>query len=188
MLAADRPARRRAARRAAEDERARCTAAERAAADRSWAFGHVIVDEAQELSPMAWRLLMRRCPSRSMTVVGDVAQTGDLAGTAVLGAASSSPYVAQPLAAGRADRQLPHAGRDHGGGRRACSPRSTRRCSRPARSATTGVAPWAPRRRPAALAGTSWSPTVRAGGGRRSATAGSACSCRPAASTSWAAR
>ena len=39
------------------------TAAERAAADRTWAFGHVIVDEAQELSPMAWRMLMRRCPA-----------------------------------------------------------------------------------------------------------------------------
>ncbi|MBU5889667.1 hypothetical protein JVV71_20375, partial [Vibrio cholerae O1] len=35
------------------------SAAERAAADRTWAFGHIIVDEAQELSPMAWRLLMR---------------------------------------------------------------------------------------------------------------------------------
>jgi DNA helicase IV len=57
------------------------TTAERAAADRSWTYGHVVVDEAQELSPMAWRLLMRRCPSRSMTLVGDVAQTGDLAGT-----------------------------------------------------------------------------------------------------------
>ncbi|AHH94176.1 HelD family protein [Kutzneria albida] len=57
------------------------TAAERAADDRTWTFGHVIVDEAQELSPMAWRVLMRRCPSRSMTVVGDIAQTGDLAGT-----------------------------------------------------------------------------------------------------------
>jgi DNA helicase IV len=57
------------------------TAAERAAADREWAFGHVIVDEAQELSAMAWRMLMRRCPSRSMTLVGDVAQTGDPAGT-----------------------------------------------------------------------------------------------------------
>jgi DNA helicase IV len=55
-------------------------AAARAAADRTWAFGHLIVDEAQELSPMAWRLLMRRCPSRSMTVVGDLAQTGALAG------------------------------------------------------------------------------------------------------------
>ncbi|MGQ0839335.1 HelD family protein [Actinokineospora sp.] len=57
------------------------TAAERAAADRTWTFGHVIVDEAQELSAMAWRVLMRRCPSRSMTLVGDTAQTGALAGT-----------------------------------------------------------------------------------------------------------
>ena len=53
---------------------------DRAAADRTWAFGHVVVDEAQELSPMAWRLLMRRCPSRSFTIVGDVAQTGSAAG------------------------------------------------------------------------------------------------------------
>jgi DNA helicase IV len=56
--------------------------AERAAADREWTYGHVIVDEAQELSAMAWRLVMRRCPTRSMTIVGDVAQTGDLAGAA----------------------------------------------------------------------------------------------------------
>ncbi|GLZ41536.1 DNA helicase [Actinokineospora sp. NBRC 105648] len=72
-----------------EDHR---TAAERAAADRSWTFGHVIVDEAQELSAMAWRVLMRRCPSRSMTLVGDVAQTGDLAGTDSW-AAALAPYV-----------------------------------------------------------------------------------------------
>ena len=51
-----------------------------AASDRGWAFGHVVVDEAQELSAMQWRLLMRRCPSRSMTVVGDIAQTGSAAG------------------------------------------------------------------------------------------------------------
>jgi DNA helicase IV len=63
-----------------EDEEG-LTAAERAAGDRTWAFGHVIVDEAQELSEMDWRMLMRRCPVRSMTIVGDVAQTGDLAGT-----------------------------------------------------------------------------------------------------------
>ncbi|SNS89907.1 DNA helicase IV [Geodermatophilus pulveris] len=54
--------------------------AERAAADRTWTFGHVVVDEAQELSPMAWRLLVRRCPTRSMTAVGDLAQTGSPAG------------------------------------------------------------------------------------------------------------
>ena len=51
------------------------TTAERAAADRSWTYGHVVVDEAQELSAMAWRALLRRVPTRSMTVVGDVAQT-----------------------------------------------------------------------------------------------------------------
>ncbi|MFI6881009.1 HelD family protein [Streptomyces sp. NPDC050400] len=62
---------------AEEDHR---SAAERAAADRTWAFGHIIVDEAQELSPMAWRLLMRRSPTRSMTLVGDPAQTAEEAG------------------------------------------------------------------------------------------------------------
>ncbi|GHJ36134.1 ATP-dependent DNA helicase [Streptomyces sp. TS71-3] len=62
------------------DEDDHRSAAERAAADRTWAFGHIIVDEAQELSPMMWRLLMRRCPTRSMTLVGDPAQTADEAG------------------------------------------------------------------------------------------------------------
>jgi DNA helicase IV len=57
-------------------EEAVMSVAERARVDRTWEFGHVIVDEAQELSPMAWRVLFRRCPSRSMTVVGDLAQTG----------------------------------------------------------------------------------------------------------------
>ena len=62
------------------DEGPGLTTAERAAADRSWAYGHVIVDEAQELSAMAWRMVMRRVPTRSLTVVGDVAQTGNAAG------------------------------------------------------------------------------------------------------------
>uniref|UniRef100_UPI001BDC7DE4 ATP-binding domain-containing protein n=1 Tax=Pseudonocardia lacus TaxID=2835865 RepID=UPI001BDC7DE4 len=48
--------------------------AERAAADREWIYGHVVVDEAQELSAMDWRMLVRRCPTRSFTVVGDLAQ------------------------------------------------------------------------------------------------------------------
>ncbi len=71
-------------------ERYGATAARRAlideaASDRSWAFGHVVVDEAQELSPMQWRVLMRRCPSRSMTIVGDTAQTGSVAGARTWG-------------------------------------------------------------------------------------------------------
>src|SRR5690606_25031799 len=34
---------------------ARLSVAERAISDRTWTYGHVVVDEAQELSPMAWR-------------------------------------------------------------------------------------------------------------------------------------
>jgi hypothetical protein len=60
---------------------ARLTVAERAWADRTWTYGHVVVDEAQELSPMAWRMLLRRCPTRSFTIVGDVAQVASPAGT-----------------------------------------------------------------------------------------------------------
>ena len=69
--------------------------AERAAADRTWAYGHVIIDEAQELSAMAWRMVLRRNPVRSMTVVGDVAQTGSPAG------ATSWKDMLTPLVGGR---------------------------------------------------------------------------------------
>lgn len=37
-------------------------------------YGHVVVDEAQDLSPMQLRMVARRSLSGSMTVVGDVAQ------------------------------------------------------------------------------------------------------------------
>lgn len=48
--------------------------ATRAALDRQWTYGHIIVDEAQELNPMAWHILLRRCPARSFTVTGDLDQ------------------------------------------------------------------------------------------------------------------
>jgi DNA helicase IV len=69
--------------------------AERAGQDAAWHYGHVIVDEAQELSPMQWRMLLRRCPSRSMTVVGDIAQTSASWG------APSWAEVFDPLVPGR---------------------------------------------------------------------------------------
>jgi len=69
--------------------------AERAGRDAAWHYGHVIVDEAQELSPMAWRMLVRRCPTRSMTVVGDIAQTSAEWG------ARSWEDVLEPVAPGR---------------------------------------------------------------------------------------
>lgn len=71
------------------------TTAERARSDRTWTFGHVVVDEAQELSPMQWRLLVRRNPMRSFTIVGDIAQASSL------DAPSSWSAALEPFFAGR---------------------------------------------------------------------------------------
>ena len=72
------------------------TLAERASSERSWTYGHVVVDEAQEHSPMSWRALMRRAPTKSFTVVGDVAQTSSAGGTDSW-AAALSPYIQDRL-------------------------------------------------------------------------------------------
>ncbi|MGP9537862.1 HelD family protein [Brachybacterium sp. AOP43-C2-M15] len=72
------------------------TLAERASAERSWTYGHVVVDEAQEHSPMSWRALMRRAPTKSFTVVGDVAQTSSAGGTDSWSSALA-PYIQDRL-------------------------------------------------------------------------------------------
>lgn len=41
---------------------------------RSASMGHVVLDEAQDLSPMQLRAVGRRCSTGSMTVLGDIAQ------------------------------------------------------------------------------------------------------------------
>jgi hypothetical protein len=43
--------------------------------DRQDTFAHILVDEAQDLSPMQWRMLRRRGPQASWTIVGDAAQS-----------------------------------------------------------------------------------------------------------------
>ncbi|MEV5691780.1 HelD family protein [Micromonospora globbae] len=48
--------------------------ADHARRQRDWVYGHVVVDEAQELSEMQWHMVLRRCPSRSITAVGDIDQ------------------------------------------------------------------------------------------------------------------
>ncbi|WP_141918833.1 HelD family protein [Klugiella xanthotipulae] len=58
------------------------TVAERAGTDETWTYGHIIVDEAQELTPMALRSLIRRCPMQSMTLVGDIHQASVAVGRA----------------------------------------------------------------------------------------------------------
>ncbi len=44
-------------------------------ADRADTFGHAVVDEAQDLTPMQWRVVRRRVPSGSLTLVGDLGQS-----------------------------------------------------------------------------------------------------------------
>ncbi|MDO5721025.1 MAG: AAA family ATPase [Actinomycetaceae bacterium] len=58
----------------AREQGSEVTLADRAMRDREWAYGHIIVDEAQELTALAWHCLLRRCPSRSFTVCGDLDQ------------------------------------------------------------------------------------------------------------------
>lgn len=45
-------------------------------------YGHIVVDEAQDLSPMDLRMVDRRSLSGSMTIVGDIAQATSAAGHA----------------------------------------------------------------------------------------------------------
>jgi DNA helicase IV len=42
--------------------------------DRTASFGHIVLDEAQDLSPMQCRAIARRCEHGSLTVLGDLAQ------------------------------------------------------------------------------------------------------------------
>jgi DNA helicase IV len=90
-------------------------------------FGHLVVDEAQDLSAMAWRMLARRCArTLSMTVLGDLAQSTTPAGQSrwddvvqVLGAPDAMLYaeldvgyrVPEQILA-FANGLLPHAGVD----------------------------------------------------------------------------
>ncbi|QNE22134.1 AAA family ATPase [Kribbella qitaiheensis] len=55
------------------ERRARSIAA--AEAEEPEEYAHVLVDEAQDLSPMQWRMVTRRGPQASWTVVGDTAQS-----------------------------------------------------------------------------------------------------------------
>ncbi|MFD7508203.1 HelD family protein [Streptomyces sp. NPDC059853] len=42
--------------------------------ERTGSLGHVVLDEAQDLSPMQYRAVGRRCSTGSVTVLGDIAQ------------------------------------------------------------------------------------------------------------------
>ena len=56
-------------------ERTRGQARSRAVDDAYRGFAHIVVDEAQDVSPMQWRMLARRGRGATWTVVGDWAQS-----------------------------------------------------------------------------------------------------------------
>ena len=79
-------------------------------------YGHIVVDEVQDLSPMQLRMLTRRSLSGSMTVVGDIAQaTAPWAPTSWTDITDHLPR-RRPPRHGGADRQLPDPRRGTGRG------------------------------------------------------------------------
>ena len=93
-------------------------------------YGHIVIDEVQDLTPMQLRMAARRSLNGSMTVVGDIAQaTGPLAPESwddVLAAPARQARAARDRAVGR----LPDPGADHG----ARQPGDGRRHPGPARA------------------------------------------------------
>ena len=91
--------------------------AERAAADRDWRFGHLVVDEAQELSAMDWHVLLRRCPVPFDHRGGRPRAAQRPRGSAGVGG-RARPAPRFPVDLPDAHGELPDARRDHGAGRR----------------------------------------------------------------------
>jgi DNA helicase IV len=82
-------------------------------ADEIRTYGHIVIDEVQDLTPMQLKMADRRSLNGSMTVVGDIAQaTGPLAPDDWDDVLRSCPTVA--ATGHRAVGRLPHPGADHG--------------------------------------------------------------------------
>jgi hypothetical protein len=74
-------------------------------------YGHIVIDEAQDLSPMELRVLKRRDLTGSMTIVGDMGQATNISSSASW---NSLVEILEPRRAAHArglNGQLPHARR-----------------------------------------------------------------------------
>ena len=77
---------------------------------RTRSYGHIVVDEAQDLTPMQFRMIARRAPSGSVTVLGDLAQATGPWTYADWDEVRSSPARRRPAPSRRADAGLPGTG------------------------------------------------------------------------------
>ena len=73
-------------------------------------FGHVVVDEAQDHSAVALRVIGRRSPAGSMTVLGDLAQSTTPAGQQRLGRRAAPPRARRPRIGRAPHHRVPRAG------------------------------------------------------------------------------
>ena len=88
-------------------------------------FAHVVVDEAQELTDAEWQMVLGRCPSRSLTIVGDRAQARH--GFTESWQERLERAGLRPGRGGVAEHQLPHPAGGHGRGRAGHPGRDPRR-------------------------------------------------------------
>ena len=89
-------------------------------------YGHIVLDEAQDLSPMELRMIARRSLNGSMTVVGDIAQaTGSWAHDDWESVLEGLPD-RRPAPPGGANAGLPDPGAGHGAGQPGAAPRRAR--------------------------------------------------------------
>ncbi len=100
-------------------------------------FAHVLVDEAQDISPMQWRMLRRRGSQASWTIVGDPAQSSwpDLDESA---AALRELIGSAPHRDFRLSHELPQPGGGVRAGRRGGPPRLPAAPTCPSPSARPG--------------------------------------------------
>ena len=102
-------------------------------------FGHVLVDEAQDLTAMQWRMLARRCPTGSMTLVGDFGQASRPGALSSWDDVVANLPVRVPPHRVPAHRQLPHAVGDHGRRQPAAARGRARGRARPAGAQHRGL-------------------------------------------------
>ena len=117
-------------------------------------YGHIVVDEAQDLSAMALRVLARRAgPRPSMTILGDLAQATTAVVAAVVGGRARCTSACRPTPRSRSSRSATGCPARSSRWPIACCPRPLRRCARLDRCVRT-----ARRRRSWSVAATSSSP------------------------------
>ena len=78
------------------------------------AYGHVIVDEAQDLTPMQLRMVARRARDGAFTALGDVAQATGPVRYSTLGRGAAAPAARRRSERRGAPSRLSRASRDHG--------------------------------------------------------------------------